>query len=97
MEKNRILLLKKYPQSDDYVNKFSLSDEMFEEFVLLAEKTGIKRDTKSIAVYGEEMKTLIKAYIAKLLYGKEVYYGIALSTDNELQKAINVIKKNKEL
>ena len=97
VEKNRILLLKKYPQSDDYVNKFSLSDEMFEEFVLLAEKTGIKRDTKSIAVYGEEMKTLIKAYIAKLLYGKEVYYGIALSTDNELQKAINIIKKNKEL
>ena len=58
-----------------------------------AEKSGIKRDVKSIAAYGMEMRILIKAYIAKFLYGKEVYYGITLSADKELQKTIDIIKK----
>ena len=93
VDKNRALLLKKYPQSDDYVKGFSLSDEMFEDFLMLAEKSGIKRNVESIAAYGNEMKILVKAYMAEFLYGKEVYYGITLSADHELQKAINIIKK----
>jgi carboxyl-terminal processing protease len=93
VDKNRALLLKKYPQSDDYVKGFSLSDEMFEDFLILAEKLGIKRNVESIAAYGNEMKILVKAYMAEFLYGKEVYYGITLSADHELQKAINIIKK----
>ncbi len=93
VEKNRTSLLRKYPQSDDYVKGFSLSDETFEDFLMSAEKSGIKRDVKSIAAYGMEMRILIKAYIAKFLYGKEVYYGITLSADKELQKTIDIIKK----
>jgi carboxyl-terminal processing protease len=93
VDKNRALLLKKYPQSDDYVKGFSLSDEMFEDFLMLAEKSGIKRNVESIAAYGNEMKILVKAYMAEFLYGKEVYYGITLSADHELQKAISIIKK----
>ncbi|MBO7200202.1 MAG: S41 family peptidase [Bacteroidales bacterium] len=93
VDKNRALLLKKYPQSDDYVKGFSLSDEMFEDFLMLAEKSGIKRNVESIAAYGNEMKILVKAYMAEFLYGKELYYGITLSADHELQKAINIIKK----
>ena len=93
VEKNRTSLLRKYPQSDDYVKGFSLSDETFEDFLMSAEKSGIKRDVKSIAAYGKEMSILIKAYIAKFLYGKEVYYGITLSADKELQKTIDIIKK----
>jgi carboxyl-terminal processing protease len=93
VDKNRALFLKKYPQSDDYVKGFSLSDEMFEDFLMLAEKSGIKRNVESIAAYGNEMKILVKAYMAEFLYGKEVYYGITLSADHELQKAINIIKK----
>ena len=93
VEKNRTSLLRKYPQSDDYVKGFSLSDETFEDFLMSAEKSGIKRDVKSIAAYGKEMRILIKAYIAKFLYGKEVYYGITLSADKELQKTIDIIKK----
>ena len=93
VDKNRALLLKKYPQSDDYVKGFSLSDEMFEDFLMLAEKSGIKRNVESIAAYGNEMKILVKAYMAGFLYGGEVKYGIRLSIDHELQKAINIIKK----
>lgn len=93
VEKNRTSLLRKYPQSDDYVKGFSLSDETFEDFLMSAEKSGIKRDVKSIVAYGKEMRILIKAYIAKFLYGKEVYYGITLSADKELQKTIDIIKK----
>jgi carboxyl-terminal processing protease len=93
VERNRAVLLNKYPQSEDYVIGFSLSDEMFEDFLMLAEKSGIKRNVESIAAYGNEMKILVKAYMAEFLYGKEVYYGITLSADHELQKAINIIKK----
>lgn len=97
VDKNRRLLLDKYPQSDDYVKGFALSDGMFEDFLMMVEKSGIKRDVNSIATYGKEMRILVKAQIAEFLYGKEAYYGIILSADHELQKAINIMKKNTEL
>ena len=93
VERNRALLLNKYPQSDDYVRGFSLSAEMFEDFLMQAEKLGIKRDVKSIATYGNEMRILVKAYMAELLYGGGVRDEIMLAVDHELQKAINIIKK----
>ena len=70
-----------------------MSAEMFEDFLMQAEKLGIKRDVKSIATYGNEMRILVKAYMAELLYGGGVRDEIMLAVDHELQKAINIIKK----
>ena len=66
---------------------------MFEDFVANTIKKGIKRDNKSLKVYGDEMRTLLKAYIGELLYGKNTFYEVYLSIDKELQKTIDIIKK----
>ena len=92
-EKNRNILKKKYPDSDIFVKDFSISNEVFEDFVAETVAKGIKRNKRSLNTYGNEMRIMLKAYIGELLYGEEVFYEIYLSVDNELQKTINIIKK----
>lgn len=92
-EKNRTTLISKYPNSDYFVTNFVVTNTMFEDFVANTIKKGIKRDNKSLKVYGDEMRTLLKAYIGELLYGKNTFYEVYLSIDKELQKTIDIIKK----
>lgn len=92
-EKNRTTLISKYPNSDHFVTNFVVTNTMFEDFVANTIKKGIKRDSKSLKVYGDEMRTLLKAYIGELLYGKNTFYEVYLSIDKELQKTIDIIKK----
>ena len=66
---------------------------MFEDFIANTVKKGIKRDNKSLKVYGDEIQTLLKSYIGELLYGKDTFYEVYLSIDKELQKTIDIIKK----
>lgn len=92
-EKNRTTLISKYPNSDYFVTNFVVTNTMFEDFVANTIKKGIKRNNKSLKVYGDEMRTLLKAYIGELLYGKNTFYEVYLSIDKELQKTIDIIKK----
>lgn len=92
-EKNRTTLISKYPNSDYFVTNFVVTNTMFKDFVANTIKKGIKRDNKSLKVYGDEMRTLLKAYIGELLYGKNTFYEVYLSIDKELQKTIDIIKK----
>ena len=92
-ERNRTSMLKTYPDSDVFVKNFIVSDSMFEDFIANTVKKGIKRDNKSLKVYGDEIQTLLKSYIGELLYGKDTFYEVYLSIDKELQKTIDIIKK----
>ena len=92
-ERNRTSMLKTFPDSDVFVKNFIVSDSMFEDFIANTVKKGIKRDNKSLKVYGDEIQTLLKSYIGELLYGKDTFYEVYLSIDKELQKTIDIIKK----
>ncbi len=92
-EKNRNVLLQKYATVEKFVQNFVVSKALFDDFVTYAEKRGIKKNMKSIQTYGMEIKTMLKTYVAQLLYGDEAFYKIYLSIDKDLQKAIHVINK----
>ena len=92
-ERNRHTLLEKYPNSDSFVQNYSVPDYMFNEFINEAAEKGIKRDPASIKAYKEEMKIMLKSYMAELLYDTESFYKVSLLMDKDLQKTIDIIKK----
>ena len=92
-ERNRHTLLEKYPNSDSFVQNYSVPDYMFNEFINEAAEKGIKRDIASIKAYKEEMKIMLKSYMAELLYDTESFYKVSLLMDKDLQKTIDIIKK----
>ena len=92
-ERNRHTLLEKYPNSDSFVQNYSVSDYMFNEFINEAAEKGIKRDQASIKAYKEEMKIMLKSYMAELLYDTESFYKVSLLIDKDLQKTKDIIKK----
>ena len=87
------LIKKSYPTSKQFEERYSVSDKMFEQFVKYAEEQGIERDNASLQAYGEEMKTLMKAYISESLYETSSFYRIYNRNDNDLQEAIQYFKQ----
>ncbi len=92
-DNNRAKLLK-YKTVEEFLANFKDFDILFEKFVKDADTAGIKRNNKSLDKYGTELKTLMKAYIAENIFGDDAFYKIYLSADEDLQKAIQIMKKS---
>jgi carboxyl-terminal processing protease len=70
-------------------------DDVFMKDVLaLADKLGVKMDEKQYALSESLIKSQIKASIAEKLWDITVYFKIMNHEDNEVQKAISVIKND---
>ncbi len=82
-----------YPTANDFVKRYKVSDAMLEQLFQLGEKKGLRRNTKSIAKFREEIRSRVKGEIAEMLYSTATYYGILLSSDPELQEALTLWKK----
>jgi len=91
-DKNRKSLLKDYPDFDQFDKKFIVDDTFMKDFQALAEKQGVKMDEKQYGLSESLLKTQIKAAIAEKLWDVNAYFRVFNKEDNEVQKAINVIK-----
>ena len=91
--KNREKLLEKYPNPDDFIEGYSITAEMFNDFIQKVDEAGVKRNNKALRFYKEDMKILLKARLAYILYSKETSYRLFLPIDREIQKTIDIIKE----
>jgi len=69
---------------------FSVSDELLNEFIVFAEKTGVKRKEKEIKKSEALLKTQLKALISRNLWGNDGYYPVIHSIDNTFKKAVEL-------
>ena len=84
--------LKKYKTVADFDRSFHVTDAMFNELVKRAEAKGVKGNEQEKRVARKETDILLKAYIARDLFGEEGFYPIYRPMDDELQKALEVLK-----
>lgn len=75
-----------------FEQKFVVSDELLEELAAYAAKQGTKRNPTALANSRRELKTLLRARIAKTLFGDEGFYKILNDDDPALDKALQVLK-----
>ena len=84
--------LNKFKTVADFDRSFHVTDAMFNELVKRAEAKDVKGNEQERRVARKETDILLKAYIARDLFGEEGFYPIYRPMDDELQKALEVLK-----
>jgi carboxyl-terminal processing protease len=92
VDKNRKDLQKKFPDFDVFDKKFIVDDAFMKDFLSLAEKQGVKMNEKEYGLSETLIKSQIKSLIAGKLWDVNASFKIINQFDNEVQKAIGVIK-----
>ncbi|MDR1054992.1 MAG: S41 family peptidase [Prevotellaceae bacterium] len=94
MDNNRDKLKKQYKDFKDFNKRFTVTGDLFTQMLEFAEKQGVKRNDADIAISGDDIRSVMKALIARDLFSSTEYYQIINSErDNVYKKAIEVIDK----
>jgi carboxyl-terminal processing protease len=91
LENRRDSLKKIYPTAEDFVKKFSVSESLLKTFLNYAEKQ-VKFDEDGYKQSEKIIKTILKAYLARNIYGMNAYFETIYEVDDEIQKAVELIK-----
>lgn len=83
--------LARYQSLTEFDRSFRVTDAMFNELVAQAEKKGIKGNEKEKQWARQEVNILLKAYIARDLFGEEGFYPLYRPMDDVLLKALEVL------
>jgi carboxyl-terminal processing protease len=94
VDQNRKELQKNYPEFEQFNKKFIVDDEFMKGFLALAEKQGVKMNDKEYAVSGNLIRSQIKSLIAEKLWDVNSSFIVINQDDQEVQKAINVMKND---
>lgn len=81
-------LLQMFPAADMFIEKYSVDNKMVQDLMLYC-KSKTQLNEKEFL----KLKSLLKAYIGRILYGSSAYYPIINKTDNVIQKALDIIQK----
>ncbi len=94
IETKRKDLLQTYPDLASFKKGFGNDKQLLDEFVAFAETKEVPRKEKDLEVSGSQIQTVLKALIARNLYNLNGYFEVIGSSDDDLIKAIEVIKND---
>lgn len=83
-----------YDSYTHFKNTFSISDELFHQFIDYVEEKGVELNTQEVNDAEARIKTLLKAYIAQNLYNDAGFYPIYHKVDDAIQKALDILAEN---
>ena len=92
LEKNRNQLEKQYPNLNAFRTGFDMDDKLMREFIDYAIVKGVAEDSTGIERSGKEIKYIVKGLLGRNLFDVSAYFELISPVDNELQKAIEVLK-----
>jgi carboxyl-terminal processing protease len=84
--------LKSYHSFDDFNNQYSISEQTLNDFIVYAEKAGVKRNDSEINKSKEILKVQLKALIARNIWNNDGFYPVYQTRDNVLKKAVEILK-----
>ncbi|NCC71802.1 MAG: S41 family peptidase [Sphingobacteriia bacterium] len=93
LEKNRNKLVEKYPDFEAFDKNFKVTTEMFDDFLALALEKKVERKADDKYFYPvADLKTQVKAMIARNLWDTNAYFRIINPLDKELKVAVDLIQ-----
>ncbi len=92
-DNNRQNITDKHPDSQSFIKNFKVSEKMMNDILAEAEKNNIPYNEEQYLSVKEEIRTLMKAYIGRNLYDNDCFYPIYHQIDDEVQKALEIIKQ----
>jgi len=95
-DKNREYLHQKYPDFEKFKSNYSIDDSLVIELVKSAEKQSVNSSENELAQDKPQISILLKAYIARDLWGLSEFFEIYNSSNPSYNKAIEVINNWKK-
>ena len=80
-----------------FIESFDLSEEMLLEFTSFVEESDFEIDKDAMEKDKEYVKNLIKSEIAAALFGRNGRFKVKIQNDNQVQKALELLPKAKDL
>lgn len=81
-----------YNQLDRFKNEYDVSNEMLNEFLAYAREKELKISDREFRAVNKEIKRLLKARVAKHLFGDEGFYSVWNDGDYMVRKALEVLQ-----
>ncbi len=95
MDKNR-KELSKYKTTNDYISKFVVTDAMLNGLLESAEKQKVNVNKVVLKKITPQLKTRMKAQLARNLFGDNAMFEVLLETDQDFRMAMKVATNYKE-
>jgi len=92
VDKQRAALLNSWTISN-FASRYTVSQSVYDQFCDFAEESGIPRLDYGYDVSAERIKRRLKAQIASDLWENNGYYNVFARTDNEVLRAIEVLRQ----
>ncbi len=94
IDKNRERLISKYPDFSDYEEDFTITRDIETGMIEFAEEEGLEYQQAQYEKAEEDIKLLLKAYIARDLWSDSEYYQIVNAQDEVFLKAVEIMNSN---
>jgi carboxyl-terminal processing protease len=91
IEQNRKDLKKMYPDLESYKKGFTDTDKLLNDFVAFAATKEVPRNDADLSASGKQIKTVLKALIARNLFTQNAYFEVISEIDDDLSKAVDAI------
>jgi len=91
-------LREKYKKDiDRFISEFVVTDEILKPFIDKVKEKGVEFNKEQYNKDEKIIKTLIKAYFARNIWGNEGWYKVRIDIDNQLLKAIKLFPEAEKL
>lgn len=87
-------VLNRFEDVKAYDTGFSITDEMFDEFLAFAEKQGIRTDEEGLKEMKGDLRVLLKALIARNILDDDGFYPIYHRIDETFRESVKYMKQN---
>lgn len=94
LEKERKNLENKFPDLPVFKSKFSVDEGLMRQFIDYASTKGVAEDAQGLERSGVEIRHIISGLLARNLFDVSAYFEIISPVDQELMKAIEVMRDN---
>jgi carboxyl-terminal processing protease len=88
---------KKYTTDDDFIKNFQVSDQLLNDFIVYSSATIKEMDSRELRESKPNIKKLLKAYMARFMWGDTAYYRVVNNDDPAVTKAVSILKPQKPL
>lgn len=94
LDRNLVNLKTTYKSLDVFEKNFNPDMQLYNQFVVFANKAGVKKDPAGIIISKPAILLQFKALMARLLFGYSAYYQVINRENREFIKAVEVIDNN---
>ncbi|MFO8066938.1 MAG: S41 family peptidase [Bacteroidales bacterium] len=96
-DNNRSLINNNYNNAENYINNFSINNNIFYEFLSFVKTNDVEIDKHEAQKSSRLIKQQLKAYIGRNIFGREAFYPVINKNDPVIKEAIEALKDDNYL